>query len=242
MKPKCFLARIVMAGMCPGDRARGWVSRHVERCQTCRAEAEALEATTLLLREQAGVQDCPIEWARVRAALGEPQPVRRPVWRLAGAAACGALLIAAGLLWMLAGPETKRPSTEPREGMVLVEPAPERPGPERTKVVQKPEPTPQAREMTRPEPPEQSAPGKQVKRWKPRYHKKALPPHSVIVKRGKPSEPPQKAPDLPTVLAVAPVEHVIDIVGVNVDQGEDHSYVIRQVSADLDGQAQGVRL
>jgi len=43
-------------------------------------------------------------------------------------------------------------------------------------------------------------------------------------------------------VAVAPVEHVIDIVGVSVDQDDEQSYVIREVSAELNGQAQGVRL
>ena len=81
-----------------------------------------------------------------------------------------------------------------------------------------------------------------MKRRTPKYRKTVPPPHRLMVKHEKPSEPAKKAPEAPRIVAVAPEEHVIGIVGVSVGEDDEHSYVIREVSAVANGEARVVRL
>jgi len=238
MRLKCCLARNVIAGMCSGETVPGWIKRHIERCEGCRAEAEAIQAVRAMLQEQAHEQGCPVEWADVRAGLCELEHVRRPVWRLAGAAVCAAVVVATAAFWILTAPAPKQQPAPRQPRMAQFS----KPPPERRPVTPRKKPAPQVEKSKGQKASHRAVQAKPVKRRAPRHRNRALPPHRLMVRDDTPSQPPKPAPEAPRIVAVAPEEHVIDIVGVSVDLDEEHSYVIREISAVANGEARGVRL
>ena len=221
MKPKCYLARSVMAGMCPQCPLPAWVSRHIERCDQCRTEADAYPALRSLLGAQGGEEACPVEWADVRALLRNPEPIRRPVWRTALGAACLTAVIVGIAIWVwIGGASNKEPTIRQPRYAQAGDSAPKKP-----RVVLKPAPAPSLKKLEPAKPVSKAAQPKRPKSLPARYHRRALPPHRLMVKHETPPEPRKTAPGAPRIVAIAPEEHVIGIVGVNVGRDEEYAYV-----------------
>lgn len=83
---------------------------HVDRCPACRAEVDALRAVVHAVRDTPVPEPSPLFWehfsARVREAVAEEPPPRRPSWWLTGwrpfvaSLSAAALVVVLGVMWV----------------------------------------------------------------------------------------------------------------------------------------------
>ena len=238
MKLRCWIVFRMLAGLPPGTSLRASVSRHIARCERCRAEAAAYANLSAALREcAAGDEAYPFTWADVRAAVTAVQPNARAGRRhlvLAAGAVCAAVIVLA--TWLsLRHDRGAMPTVKPPTRVSLPGSTPNKaPKPKPEIIIPRPD-SPTSLQAwagwTRPK----LQSGNNQKRPLRRPHRRSLPPHRSVpppgpmIAKASP-EAPQERRQKTSVTVVTPEEQVIGLVGINMDVRDEDSYVIKQVS------------
>jgi hypothetical protein len=226
---------MVLGGACTSEPPPRWVEAHLVRCGECRAEAAALSDLGSYLESHCVGGTPSRTWAELRAELGEarvPERARLSRTLLGAAAACLVVVVVAAsvVLWPRAQPVEKsifaqRPSQRApaasKARAAIQQPAAER---KATAPVVKRVPRRAVPQPVR------------IRRSVPRPRGWTRPDPRLIAD----AQPPIPEAKI-SVMAIAPEEHVIEVVGVSIDQGNEDHYVIREVSA-ADDEARAVKL
>jgi len=229
MRLKCALARRLLPAFA-GRELPAWIDRHIISCPGCAAEARAYAELVRTLGARAeDMGKCELTWERVRACMVKA-PVRvidrrRPVavW----AAACAVVLLVGIGVWF-AVPHGS-PTTGHAVRLVKNPPAPPAPKVEQDK----PTPQPPAARQGEQKPKQKAPAVEQPRKAAPRIrHRIILPPRKEYYVDNRPADRNTE------VAAAVPEEHVIEVVGVSMDQGNEAYYVIDELTpAETDGGA-----
>lgn len=238
MKLKCYIIKRVLSCISLGAEHPGYVTRHLQSCDHCRKEAADYARLGKLLKDTCEPDaHCSLTWNDVRASVTTyPSPAPRVRWSTATAFAACLLIIGLAAIWTVVHFNGSHPGSELRSVKTIPTQKPaDKPHIEN-------QPPPKEILVNIPEAPtEQDKAPRAINKPRIKFaqDKEIIEPSKTeaIVKKIETVEPTPETVDNktnePNITYMAPEEHVIDVVGVNIDvqdKNNQDSYPIQHVS------------